>query len=45
MLCAEVDSDEHADSIIEVLEQTSAVDMDQRQQDWQRRLAAGLVVG
>jgi len=34
MLCAEVDSDEDADSIIQVLEQTSAVDMDQRQQDW-----------
>jgi len=34
MLCAEVDSDEDADSIVEVLEQTSAVDMDQRQQDW-----------
>lgn len=34
MLCAEVSSDEDADNIIGVLEQTSAVDMDQRQQDW-----------
>ncbi len=34
MLCAEVDSDEDADSIVEVLEQSSPVDMDQRQQDW-----------
>ena len=34
MLCAEVSSDEDADNIVKVLEQTSAVDMDQRQQDW-----------
>ncbi len=34
MLCAEVASDEDADRIVEVLEQTSPVDMDQRQQDW-----------
>ena len=34
MLCAEVDSDEDADRIVAVLEQTSPVDMDQRQQDW-----------
>ena len=34
MLCAEVSSDEDADDIVKVLEQTSAVDMDQRQQDW-----------
>lgn len=34
MLCAEVSSDEDADSIIEVLEKTTPVDMDQRQQDW-----------
>ncbi len=36
MLCAEVSGDEEASTIIEVLEQTAAVDMDQRQQDWQR---------
>ncbi len=34
MLCAEVSSDEDADQIIQVLEQTPAVDMDRRQQDW-----------
>lgn len=34
MLCAEVSSDADADNIIGVLEQTSAVDMDQRQQAW-----------
>jgi hypothetical protein len=34
MLCAEVDSDADADQIVQLLEQTSAVDMDQRQQDW-----------
>jgi len=34
MLCAEVDGDEDADRIISVLEETSAVDLDQRSQSW-----------
>jgi uncharacterized protein (TIGR02271 family) len=34
MLCAEVDSDEDADRIISVLEQTSPVDLDERSQSW-----------
>jgi uncharacterized protein (TIGR02271 family) len=34
MLCAEVDSDEDADRIIPVLEQSSAVNFDQRQESW-----------
>ena len=34
MLCAEVDGDEDADQIVSVLEQTSSVDMDERQNNW-----------
>jgi uncharacterized protein (TIGR02271 family) len=34
MLCAEVDDDEDADRIVSVLEQTSSVDMDERQNMW-----------
>jgi uncharacterized protein (TIGR02271 family) len=34
MLCAEVDGDEDADRIVSVLEQTSSVDMDERQNQW-----------
>ena len=34
MLCAEVDSDEDADRIISVLEETSPVDLDERSQSW-----------
>ena len=34
MLCAEVDSDEDTDKIIQILEQTSSVDMDDRQNSW-----------
>jgi len=34
LLCAEVDSDENADEIVRVLEQTSGVDLDDRQNSW-----------
>jgi len=34
LLCAEVDSDEDEDRIVSVLEETSSVDLDQRQSDW-----------
>ena len=34
MLCAEVDGDEDADEIVSILEQTSSVDMDERQNSW-----------
>jgi len=34
MLCAEVDEDEDADKIVSVLEQTSSVDMDERENSW-----------
>jgi len=34
MLCAEVDDDESADKIVSVLEQTSGVDLDERQDTW-----------
>jgi uncharacterized protein (TIGR02271 family) len=34
MLCAEVDEDEDADRIVSILEQTSSVDMDERQNTW-----------
>jgi uncharacterized protein (TIGR02271 family) len=34
MLCAEVDSDEDADRIISILEETSPVDLDERSQSW-----------
>jgi uncharacterized protein (TIGR02271 family) len=34
LLCAEVDSDEDADEIVRVLEQTSSVDLDDRQNSW-----------
>jgi uncharacterized protein (TIGR02271 family) len=34
MLCAEVDDDEDADKIVSLLEQTSGVDLDERQTSW-----------
>jgi uncharacterized protein (TIGR02271 family) len=34
LLCAEVDSDEDENRIVSVLEETSSVDLDQRQSDW-----------
>jgi len=34
LLCAEVDSDEDEDRIVTVLDQTSSVDLEQRQTDW-----------
>ena len=34
LLCAEVDEDEDADQIVSILEETSSVDLDQRQNDW-----------
>jgi uncharacterized protein (TIGR02271 family) len=34
MLCAEVDGDEDADRIVDILEETSPVDLDERQQNW-----------
>jgi uncharacterized protein (TIGR02271 family) len=34
MLCAEVDSDERADKIVTVLEQTPSVDLEERQATW-----------
>lgn len=34
MLCAEVDDDEDADRIVSLLEQTSSVDLDDRQESW-----------
>jgi uncharacterized protein (TIGR02271 family) len=34
LLCAEVDSDEDADEIVRILEQTSSVDLDDRQNSW-----------
>jgi uncharacterized protein (TIGR02271 family) len=34
LLCAEVDSDENADEIVRILEQTSSVDLDDRQNSW-----------
>jgi uncharacterized protein (TIGR02271 family) len=34
LLCAQVDSDEDADRIISILEQTSPVDVDERSQSW-----------
>jgi hypothetical protein len=36
MLCAEVDNDESADKIVSVLEQTSGVDLDERQDTWRK---------
>jgi uncharacterized protein (TIGR02271 family) len=36
MLCAEVDEDEDADKIVSILEQTSSVDLDERQNSWRR---------
>jgi uncharacterized protein (TIGR02271 family) len=36
MLCAEVDGDEDADKIVSVLEETSSVDMDERQNSWRQ---------
>ena len=34
MLCAEVDEDEDADKIVRILEETSSVDLDERQNAW-----------
>jgi uncharacterized protein (TIGR02271 family) len=34
MLCAEVDGDEDTDKIVAILEQTSSVDLDDRQETW-----------
>ena len=34
MLCAEIDSDEDADRIVDILEQTSPVDLNERQESW-----------
>ncbi len=34
LLCAEVDSDEDTDKIVRLLEDTSSVDLDQREQSW-----------
>ena len=36
MLCAEVDSDEDTDKIVRVLEETSSVDLDDREQNWRK---------
>lgn len=36
MLCAEVDGDEDTDKIVAILEQTSSVDLDQRQESWRQ---------
>ena len=36
MLCAEVDSDEDTDKIVSILEQTSSVDLDDRQESWRK---------
>lgn len=34
LLCAEVDSDEHSEKIVRLLEETSSVDLEERQQSW-----------
>ena len=36
MLCAEVDEDEDADKIVAILEETSSVDLDDRQDSWRK---------
>ena len=36
LLCAEVDGDENGDRIVQVLEQTSSVDLEERQRGWQQ---------
>jgi uncharacterized protein (TIGR02271 family) len=36
MLCAEIDEDEDADRVISILEETSSVDMDERQNSWRQ---------
>ena len=36
MLCAEVDSDEDTDKIVRVLEETSSVDLEDREQNWRK---------
>ena len=41
MLCAEVDEDEDADKIVSILEQTSSVDLDERQSSWRSEGWAG----
>jgi stress response protein YsnF len=36
LLCAEVDGDEDSDKIVRLLEETSSVDLDQRQESWRQ---------
>jgi len=36
LLCAEVDGDEDSDKIVRLLEETSSVDLDQRQEPWRQ---------
>jgi stress response protein YsnF len=36
MLCAEVDGDEDSEKIVSILEQTSSVDLDERQESWRK---------
>jgi uncharacterized protein (TIGR02271 family) len=36
MLCAEVDGDEDSNKIVQILEQTSSVDLDDRQESWRQ---------
>jgi uncharacterized protein (TIGR02271 family) len=36
MLCAEVDGNEDTDKIVSILEQTSSVDLDERQESWRK---------
>jgi uncharacterized protein (TIGR02271 family) len=36
MLCAEVDGDEDTDKIVSILEQTSSVDLEERQDSWRK---------
>jgi len=36
LLCAEVDGDENSDKIVRLLEETSSVDLDQRQESWRQ---------
>ena len=41
MLCAEVDEDEDADRIVSILQQTSSVDLEERQSSWRKEGWAG----
>jgi stress response protein YsnF len=36
LLCAEVDGDENSDKIVRLLEETSSVDLDERQESWRK---------